>query len=327
MKYRRLGRSGLRVSSVSLGTMTFGGTLDDRASFLLLDRALEGGINFLDLSEMADGLAKNVRVTYGESEALLGRWLKRRRNRDSLIITTKVCGPNDAVGNLVPHIRSGNTALDRFHIERAIEGSLKRLGTDYVDLYQLHSPKSEPIEETMGQLVRLRDAGKIRYIGISNFSAEQTREALEFGPIHSSQPRYNMLYRQAEKSVLPFCLESGIGVMPHSVLAKGLLTGRYRPAHEFPEDDERRGRIGFYGDSLQATFEVTERLKAWAEDHGRDLVQLAIAWTLAHPSVTSPIVGAKSPEQARHNAKAADWRLTEADLNEIDAIQGDVRIV
>jgi len=201
------------------------------------------------------------------------------------------------------------------------------MDTDYVDLYQLHSPKSEPIEETMGQLVRLRDAGKIRYIGISNFSAEQTREALEFGPIHSSQPRYNMLYRQAEKSVLPFCLESGIGVMPHSVLAKGLLTGRYRPAHEFPEDDERRGRIGFYGDSLQATFEVTERLKAWAEDHGRDLVQLAIAWTLAHPSVTSPIVGAKSPEQARHNAKAADWRLTEADLNEIDAIQGDVRIV
>jgi aryl-alcohol dehydrogenase-like predicted oxidoreductase len=300
METRPLGKNGPQVSIICFGAYPIGGNMGavpESQAIATVQAAVDSGTTFIDTAE-----------GYGTSESILGKALRGRRQ--DVLLATKLSGDHSPE-----------------HLATAIESSLRAMDTDYVDLYQLHSPKSEPIEETMGHLVRLRDAGKIRYIGISNFSAEQTREALEFGPIHSSQPRYNMLYRQAEESVLPFCLESGIGVMPHSVLAKGLLTGRYRPAHEFPEDDERRGRVGFYGDSLQATFEVTERLKAWAEDHGRDLVQLAIAWTLAHPSVTSPIVGAKSPEQARHNAKAADWRLTEADLEELDAIQGDVRIV
>ena len=300
METRPLGKNGPQVSIICFGAYPIGGNMGavpESQAIATVQAAVDSGTTFIDTAE-----------GYGTSESILGKAL--RGCRQDVFLATKLSGDHSPE-----------------HLARAIENSLRALDTDYVDLYQLHSPKSEPIEETMGHLVRLRDAGKIRYIGISNFSAEQTREALEFGPIHSSQPRYNMLYRQAEESVLPFCLERGIGVMPHSVLAKGLLTGRYRPAHEFPEDDERRGRVGFYGDSLQATFEVTERLKAWAEDYGRDLVQLAIAWTLAHPSVTSPIVGAKSPEQARHNARAADWRLTEADLSEIDAIQGDVRIV
>ena len=298
METRPLGKNGPQVSIICFGAYRIGGDMGavpESQAIATVQAAVDAGTTFLDTAE-----------SYGTSESLVGKALRGRRQ--DVFLATKLSGDH------TPE-----------HMATAIESSLRALGIDYVDLYQLHSPRSEPpIEETMGHLVRLRDAGKIRYIGVSNFSAEQTREALEFGPIHSSQPQYNMVHREAAESVLPFCGESGIGVIPHSVLATGLLTGRYRPGHEFPEGDNRRGRSGFYGDSFQATFEITERLKAWAMDHGRDLVQLAIAWTLAHPSVTSSIVGAKSPEQARHNARAADWRLTEAELQEIDAIRGNL---
>ena len=201
------------------------------------------------------------------------------------------------------------------------------MGTDYIDLYQLHEPQPMwPIEHTMERLVRLRDAGKIGHIGISNFSAGQTLEALKYGPILSSQPRYNMLIRDAEESVLPCCLEEGIGVIPHSVLAKGLLTGRYQPGHQFDPDDQRSGFTVFRGEDFKRICKVTDRLKEWAADHGRDLVQLAIAWTLAHPAVASSIVGAKTPGQVYENARAADWKLTEKELKEIDEIQGDLRL-
>ena len=178
----------------------------------------------------------------------------------------------------------------------------------------------------MENLVRLRDGGKIRYIGISNFTAEQTLEALEYGPVHSSQPRYNMLYREAEGSILPCCLQNGIGVIPHSTLAKGLLSGKYRPGHKFSPDDLRNGVGMFMGDTFERVSHVTDRLNEWASAHGRDLVQLGIAWTLAHPAITSAIVGARTPEQVYLNARAADWRLSEADLREIDGIQGDLRL-
>ena len=174
----------------------------------------------------------------------------------------------------------------------------------------------------MGHLVRLRDAGKIRYIGISNFSAEQTREALEFGPIHSSQPRYNMLFRAAGKSVLPACLERGVGIIAHSPLAKGMLTGKYRPGHTFPADDERNGHAVFRPGGFEAAQPYVDRLSAWAADQGRTITQLAIAWTLAHPAVTSSIVGAKTPEQVVENASAAEWRLTDSELAEVNGILG-----
>lgn len=299
METRPLGKNGPQVAKICFGAYPIGGDLGaipESQAIATVQVAVDAGMTFIDTAE-----------GYGTSESLVGKALQGRR-RD-VFLATKLSGDHSSE-----------------HLARAIESSLRALDTDYIDLYQLHSPRSEPIEETMGHLTRLRDAGTIRYIGVSNFSADQTREALKFGPVHSSQPMYNLLHREAEESVLPFCLENGVGVIPHSVLAKGRLTGRYRPGHEFPEGDNRRGRDGFYGEIFQATCEVTEQLKAWAADHGRDMVQLAIAWTLAQPSVTSGLVGAKSPEQARHNARAADWDLTDAELREIDAIRGDLAI-
>ena len=301
MRTKPLGKDGPQVPVVCLGTWPLAGAFsqvpDDQAVDALRT-ALDVGLTFFDTAE-----------GYTGSEALIGLAIKGRRHE--VFLATKVSG------------RDHTTE----HIDRAIESSLKQLGTDYVDLYQLHAPVPDPpIEKTMGHLLRLRDAGKLRYIGISNFPAEETREAVRYGPVHSSQPRYSLLFRDAEESVLPACLESGIGVIAHSVLAKALLGGRYRPGHKFPEDDERHNWPFFQEDSFKRTFQVTERLKEWAGDHGRDIVQLAIAWPTAHPAVTSSIVGAKSPEQVRHNALAADWVLTPGELSEIDDIQGDLRL-
>jgi aryl-alcohol dehydrogenase-like predicted oxidoreductase len=176
----------------------------------------------------------------------------------------------------------------------------------------------------METLNKLRDEGKIRYIGISNYSPKQTKEAIQYGAIHSSQPRYNLFFRD-EDPTLKFCLENGIGVIPHSVLAKGLLSGKYGAGHEFAPDDERRRFNFFKGEMFDEANSIVQKLKDWAEDHNRDIVQLAIAWVLAHPAVSSAIVGAKSPEQVYQNAKAADWKLSESDLREIESIVGDFR--
>ena len=299
MDSRRLGRDGPQVPIICFGAWPISGgmgTVTEDQAIATVGAALDAGMTFIDTAE-----------SYRTSEALLGRALKGRRHE--AFLATKLSGDHSPE-----------------HMAAAIQNSLRALGTDYVDLYQLHSPNPGwPIEETMKGLVALRDSGKIRYIGISNFSAQQTREALQYGPIHSSQPGYNILYRKWEESVLPTCLREGIGVIAHSVLAKGLLTGRYRPGHEFPPDDERHGRAGFFT-FLEEVVEVIDGLAAWADDHGRDLVQLAIAWVLAQPAVTSAIVGAKSPEQVRHNAMAADWSMSEADLKEIDEIQGELRV-
>lgn len=298
---RQLGKNGPDVPVICFGTWPLGGgfgKIPEEQAVATVKAALDAGLTFIDTAE-----------GYIEGETLIGKALQGRRAE--AFLATKFTGHDHS----------------KEHIERAVEGSLKALSTDYVDLYQIHQPSEEwPIEHTMDLLLRLRDAGKIRYIGISNFSPEQTVEALQYGPIHSSQPRYSLLFRDAEESVLPCCLENGVGVIAHSVLAKGLLGGRYRPGQEFQPDDERHRWPQFQGESFERTFEVAERLKGWAVDQGRDIVQLAIAWPLANPAVTSSIVGCRTPEQARHNAKAADWRLTAAELQEIDDLQGDLRL-
>ena len=300
METRALGKNGPQVPVICFGGWPLGGGLGavpEEQAVATVRASLDAGMTFLDTAE-----------SYRTSESLVGKAIQGRRQE--VYLATKLSGDHSPE-----------------HMAHAIENSLKALGTDYIDLYQLHSPQPQwPIEQTMAGLVRLREAGKIRHIGISNFSAEQTVEALKYGPIHSSQPRYSMLFREAEDSVLPCCLENGVGVIAHSVLAKGLLTGRYRPGHRFPADDQRGSTSNFSGEAFSRIFEVTERLKGWAADHGRDLVQLAIAWAIASPAVTSAIVGAKTPEQVRHNAKAADWRLSQKDLGEIDEIQGDLRL-
>ncbi len=301
METRQLGRDGPDVSAICFGAWPIGGgmgTVADQQAIATVQTAIDSGMTFIDTAE-----------SYRISEELIGRAIAGRRNE--VFLATKLSGDDHS----------------RDHTDRAIENSLKTMGTDYVDLYQLHSPQPQwPIEETMSSLLRLRDQGKIRFIGISNFSAAQTVEATQFGPIHSSQPRYHMFGREPEESILPACLENGICVIPHSVLAKGLLTGRYSPGHVFPPDDERHTAAAFTGSTGEGALEIAERLQGWARDNGRDLVQLAIAWTLAHPSVSSSIVGAKSPEQVLHNAKAADWHLSDTDLREIDEILGGFSI-
>ena len=301
METRSLGKDGPQVPIVCFGAWPLGGAMGALAEDQAINTvraALDVGMTFIDTA-----------ASYRDSETLIGKAIRGRRHQ--LFLATKLSGDDHS----------------RERMDEAIDNSLTALGTDYVDLYQLHSPQPQwPIADTMESLLRLREAGKIRYLGISNFSAEQTEEALRYGPIHSSQPRYSMLFREVEEEVLPTCLANGIGVIPYSVLAKGLLGGRYRPGQEFPPDDERHYWPHFQGESFKRTFQVTQRLKAWAADHGRDIVQLAIAWPLAHPAVTSSIVGAKLPEQVRHNAQAADWKLTPNELAEIDEVQDDLTL-
>ena len=301
METRPLGKEGPQVPVVCFGTWPLGGGFGDvprDRAIATVRAALDVGLTFIDTAE-----------GYRGSEELIGEAIHGRRHE--AFLATKLSGDEHS----------------RQHMESAIENSLRSLQTDYVDLYQIHSPQSRwPIEQTMENMLRLRDAGKIRYIGISNFSAEQTIEALRYGPVHSSQPRYSLLFREVEESVLPCCLSNGVGVIAHSVLAKGLLAGRYKPGHEFAPGDERATWAQYHGEDFSRTYEFTERLKEWTLDRGRDLVQLAIAWPLAHPAVTASIVGARTPEDIRYNAKAADWRLTPQELAEIDDIQGGLRL-
>lgn len=301
MDKRELGRNGPQVSVIAFGAWPIGGGLGnvpEEQGIAAVRAALDVGMTFIDTAE-----------GYQTSESVVGEAIKGRR--DEVFLATKVSG-ND------------HSAV---HIASAIEASLRALGTDYIDLYQLHSPAPQwPIDETMENLVRLRDSGKICYIGVSNFSPEQTEEAMRYSTIHSSQPRYNLMWRNLEDDVLPFCLDNGIGVIPHSVLSKGILAGKHKPGHRFADDDERRLFNFFRDDLFEQAYAVAQRLDGWARDHGRDIVQLAVAWVLANPAVSSALVGAKSAAQVYHNARAADWKLTQSDLDEIEALMGGFRM-
>ena len=300
MRLKRMGTDGPEVPVVCFGTWPLGGAYggyEESQAISTMQAAMDAGLTFIDTAE-----------GYMNAEAIIGKSIKGRR--DELFIATKISGDDHSTE----------------HIHEALNNSLRLMGTDHVDLYQLHRATDRPIEETMGDLLRLRDDGKIRYIGISNFSAEQIEEAAGFGRIHSGQPRYNMLFREVEDDLLPAYERNGIGVMAHSVLAKGLLGGRYKPGDTFPLDDERSGWPAFKGESFERTYEVTQRLQAWAQDRGRDIVQLAIAWPIAHPAVYTSIVGARKPEDLAVLAEAGSWKLSAQELEEIEAIQGDHRL-
>jgi aryl-alcohol dehydrogenase-like predicted oxidoreductase len=207
----------------------------------------------------------------------------------------------------------------RKHIREAIDASLRQLGTDHLDLYQIHSPKPQwPIADTMDELVKLQKEGKVRHLGVSNFNAQQTAEAARHGRIQSSQPHYSMLFRRAEKDPLPYCLENGIGVIVYSPIGRGLLTGKYTAGHRFASDDARATHPSLTPQVREAAVEICRRLDPWARDHGYTMAQLAIAWTLAHPAVTSAICGAKTPEQAQENARAGMWKLSKSQVAEIE---------
>ncbi len=301
MRTLPLGNNGPQVPVVCLGTYPLGdgfGAIPESQAIDTVHAALDSGLTFIDTAE-----------GYASAEARLGKALKGRRHE--AFLGTKLSRADHSPDQ----------------IDDALVVSLKALQTDYVDLYQIHSPQPAfPIERTLDRLRHHVDTGKIRHIGISNFTAAQISEAAQFATIHSSQPRYNMLFRGAEETVLPACLSSGIGVIAHSVLAKGLLAAKYRPGHTFGADDQRHGWDHYSGPGFEATYTVSKKLDEWAQDHGRDLVQLALAWPTAHAAVTSSIVGIRTPEQAQHAARAGDWEISETELKEIDEIQGDLRL-
>ena len=204
------------------------------------------------------------------------------------------------------------------HIRVAIENSLRKLRTDYIDLYQIHRPDPDwPIAETMAELVKLKKEGKVRYLGVSNFSVEQTKEASAHGPIASTQPQYSMIFRSAEQDLFPYCLDKGIGVMAYAPLVRGLLSGKYKASHRFSKSDDRAGHPTLTQAVREAAFEICRRLTPWARDHGYTMAQLAIAWILANPAVTTAICGAKTPQQAIENSEAGRWQLSADDMAEI----------
>jgi aryl-alcohol dehydrogenase-like predicted oxidoreductase len=311
MQHTRLGRTGLRVSRLCLGTMTFGLQCDERTSVAILDAAAKGGVTFLDTADvypLGGGLD-----TVGRTEEILGRWLEGRRH--DFIVATKCNMPMSA--------RPWDRGNSRQHVLEAIDASLRRLRTDHVDLYQLHAPDPEtPIDETLRALEDVVRAGKARHVGCSNFLAYQVAralgrsEALSVARFDSVQPRYNLLFREAERELLPLCLEDGLGVISYNPIAGGLLSGKH--ARGAPPQGSRF-TLGSAAERYQdrywhtAMFETVERIRPLAAEAGLDLVTLAVRWVMAHPAVTAPIIGASRPEQLAPALAAAEAPLP-ADL-------------
>ena len=312
MRHIRLGRTGLHVSRLCLGTMTFGLQCDEPASFAILDRAAAGGITFLDTADVYP--LGGTLETVGRTEAILGRWLKGRR--DDFIVATKCSGATSA--------RPWDRGTSRKHILDAIEASLRRLGTDYVDLYQIHHPDPEtPMEETLRALDDVVRAGKARYVGCSNYHAYQVAravgrsEALGLARFDSVQPRYSLIFRQIERELLPLCLEEGIGVIPYNPLAGGFLSGKHR--RDGGPTAGTRFTLGTAAKRYQERywrereFGTVDELRPLAATAGMSMAQMAVAWVLAHPAITSPIIGASRPEQLDDVLAAADKDMA-ADL-------------
>ncbi|MFY9889888.1 MAG: aldo/keto reductase [Streptosporangiaceae bacterium] len=324
MDHTRLGRTGLQVSRLCLGTMTFGLQCDEPTSVAILDRAAEGGIDFLDTSD-AYPLGGDL-STRGITEEILGRWL--RGQRDRFIVATKCFAPTGPAP-----FDGGNS---RKHIMSAVEASLRRLQTDYIDLYQLHGyDRQTPIDETLGALDDLVHQGKVRYLGCSNFLTYQLvravgrTETLGLARLDCVQPRYNLLFRQIEREMLPYCREDGIGVIPYNPIAGGLLTGKH--ARGAPTAGTRF-TLGTAADNYQdrywhdREFDTVDALSQLAERAGVDLVTLSVAWVLAHPAVTAPIIGASSPGQLDASLAAAGYRI-EPDLKrELDEVTHGYRM-
>jgi len=312
MKHISFGRTGLSVSRLCLGTMTFGLQCDEAQSHAILDAAAEGGINFLDTADVyplgGDG------KTVGRTEEIVGGWLKGKRH--DFILATK------CVGRMGPN--RWDQGMSRKHILDAIDASLKRLGTDYVDLYQLHGfDPSTPIDEALEALDTVVRDGKARYVGVSNWMGYKLARAIgrsevkNLVRIASVQPRYNLLFRTFERDLLPLCLEEGIAVIPYNPLAGGLLTGKHKQSA--PPPSGTRFTLGNAGSMYQTRywhereFETIEAFRALAKDAGMSMTSLAVAWVLANPSITAPIIGASKPEQLADNLAALEKPL-DADL-------------
>lgn len=320
MQYRYLGGTGLQVSALCLGTMQMGWLIDEQASFKLLSAAYDRGINFIDTANMYSRWAEGN--PGGVAETIIGKWWRQAGiPRDRLVIATKVRGPMDDGPN--------TQGLSRKHIMEQVHGSLRRLQTDYIDLYQMHwFDAHTPIEETLRTLDDLIRQGKVRYIGVSNYPAWRLMEALwvadrrGYEPFVSLQPHYNLLHRgEFERELMDVCRTYGLGVLPYSPLARGFLTGKYRRGQPIPQEgrvatDRRLQR--YLSDTRY--FDILEELEGMARTKGCTVAQLALAWLLANPVVTSPIIGPRTMEQLEDNLGALEVTLTEEEVQRLNEL-------
>ncbi len=303
MEQRRLGGSGLKVSAVGLGCNNFGMRCDAEQTRVVVHKALDLGVTLFDTADV---------YGRGASETLLGKALGERRKR--IVLATKFGGP------------MGESPLERGasrrYVMQALEASLRRLGTEWIDLYQLHFPDAEtPIEETLAALDDAVRQGKVRYVGCSNFASYQLVDALwisktgGLAAFASAQNHYNLLERTIRHELIPACAQHGIGILPYFPLASGLLTGKYRRG-EKPGADTRLGLWGQRAARLldDANFDRLERMQGFVQERGKSLLELAFGWLLSQPQIASVIAGATKPEQVEANVKAAEWRLPPGDL-------------
>ncbi|MFQ5858532.1 MAG: aldo/keto reductase [Anaerolineae bacterium] len=315
MKYRNLGRTGLKVSALCLGTMQWGWTADENAAFQVMDAFVEAGGNFLDTADVYSFWAENN--PGGVSEQIIGRWMTERGNRRQIVLATKVRGrmwdgPN-------------GEGLSRKHIVEAVEDSLRRLQTDYIDLYQSHAfDDTTPIEETMAAFDRLVQQGKVLYVGCSNYPAWRLAKALWASDVkglvryESLQPHYNLAHRaEFERELMSLCQDEGLGVIPYSPLAAGFLTGKYRRDQPVPDSDRAAGIRNRYFN--ERGWAIIDKLDKVAGNHGVPLSQVALAWLLANPVVTSPIIGANTVQQLSETLPAVELQLSNEETQALDA--------
>ncbi|MGZ3584683.1 MAG: aldo/keto reductase [Ktedonobacterales bacterium] len=308
MEYRQLGKSGLRVSVIGLGGNTFGRFADEAQTAAIIHRAIDVGINLVDTADVYGN---------GVSEELVGKAI--RGHRDEMLIATKV--------GMQMGQRPNERGSSRKHVIEGCHASLGRLNIESIDLYQIHAfDPATPLEETLEALDDLVRAGKVRYIGCSNYAAWQMVQALwisdreHLNSYVSVQPEYNLLQREVERELVPSCTELGLGIIPYFPLAAGVLTGKYRPGEPVPEGTRGYNNPRFESRLKRETLEAVQLLDAWARERGHNVGELALAWLVGRPGVSTVIAGTTRAEQVAANARAAEWKLTPADLAEIDAI-------
>jgi aryl-alcohol dehydrogenase-like predicted oxidoreductase len=317
MNTRNLGRTGLKVSTICLGTMQFGWSADEATSYSIMDKAVELGCNFFDTADVYSRWVEGN--DGGVSEEIIGRWLQQSNlNRQDIVLATKVRGqmgdgPNDQ-------------GLSRIHIMKAVEDSLTRLQTDYIDLYQVHWPDQEtPLEETLIALNDLVRSGKVRYIGCSNYPAWLLMKSLwvsdanELARFDSIQPHYSYVHRaEFERETQAVCADQGIGVIPYSPLGGGFLTGKYRRDADVPDSVRADGVKNRYMN--EKGFAAIDKLEEIGKAHNATIAQTAIAWVLANPTVSSAIIGANNLDQLTDTMKGADIELTAKEKAALDEI-------
>lgn len=310
MEYRVLGKSGLKVSVIGYGAWGIGGrpfwkNEGDEQSIRSIEMAYGVGINFFDTAPV---------YGFGHSEVLLGRAL--RSKRENVVIATK-CG----LRWQKEEIKSIEKKTTRESILQEIDLSLKRLQTDYIDLYQVHWPdENTAIEETMGALLEIQKAGKIKHIGVSNYSVEQIVESLKYGQLVSLQPMYSMLERDIEEEILPFCIKNNVGVICYSPLASGVLTGKYDENTKF-KDWRGQGIIGnFTGEVFYSHIKKVKEVKKIAQKLGKTTAQLALNWLLARNGVTTALIGVKNPDHVEQNIGAVGWEVPDNYMKDLESI-------